>query len=167
MSFSLNKQLIVGNLGRDPEIIDKGDFRCGVLNVATTESWKDKTTGEWKNLTTWHRVILRGTDVDYAEKNLHKGDSVYVEGVTRHRTWKTGEGQERVTTEVNAQELRLHARAAPRSADAPPAARRSATAPQSQAQPQQQPPQGGDERDDGHANGGYDDGYGDPTQFQF
>lgn len=163
MSFSLNKQLIVGNLGRDPEIIDKADFRCGVLNVATTESWKDKATGEWKNLTTWHRVIVRGNDVDYAQNNLHKGDSVYVEGVTRHRSWKTGDGQERVTTEINAQVLRLHARAAPRSADAEPAARRSAPAPQ----PQSQPQHGADDRDDGGANGGYEDGYGDPTQFQF
>lgn len=68
MSFSLNKQTIIGNLGRDPEIIQRGDFRIGVLNVATTESWKDKATDEWRNLVTWHRVILRNGDVDYAER---------------------------------------------------------------------------------------------------
>jgi len=163
MSFSLNKQMIVGNLGRDPEIIQRGDFRIGVLNVATTESWKDKATDEWRNLVTWHRVILRNGDVDYAEKNLRKGDSVYVEGVTRHRAWKDGDEQERITTEINAQELRLHARVTPRSADAPPVARRNAA----QTGPQSQPQQDDDDGADRAAHGGHDAGYGDPTQCRF
>ena len=163
MNFSLNKQMIVGNLGRDPEIIQRGDFRIGVLNVATTESWKDKATDEWRNLVTWHRVILRNGDIDYAEKNLRKGDSVYVEGVTRHRAWKDGDEQERITTEINAQELRLHARATSRSADAPSLARRNA-APTG---PQSQPQQDGDERPEGPAHGGHDEAYGDPTRTVF
>lgn len=110
MSFSLNKQILEGNLGRDPEVFgDEGSI--AVLSVATSESWRNKADGEWNTMTTWHRVVLRGSDVEYAQKNLATGDRVYVEGVTRHRKWKGEDGLERSVTEVHANILRLHTKA--------------------------------------------------------
>ncbi|MGP3505421.1 single-stranded DNA-binding protein [Paracidovorax citrulli] len=160
MGFSLNRQLIIGNLGRDPELTDKPDFRYATLSIATEETWKDKFSGEWKSFTTWHRVILRGADIDWALRNLCKGDSVYVEGVTRHRSWKTADGQQRTITEVNADVLRLHSKAAPRSATA-------GEAEGVRSEPHVRPAQAEDAQGQGHAGSDPCGGEDDPTQFRF
>jgi single-strand DNA-binding protein len=101
MSGSVNKVILLGNLGRDPEVRRTGDSRAVAnLSVATSENWKDKNTGERQEKTEWHRVVLWGPVAEVAEKYLKKGDSVYVEGRIETRKWTDKEGQERYTTEV-------------------------------------------------------------------
>ena len=102
MAGSVNKVIIVGNLGRDPEVrrMQSGD-RVANLNVATSESWRDKQTGERKEKTEWHRVtIMNDKLAEVAEKYLRKGSKVYVEGSLETRKWTDKEGQERYTTEI-------------------------------------------------------------------
>jgi single-strand DNA-binding protein len=101
MSGSVNKVILLGNLGRDPEVRRTGDGRAVAnLSVATSENWKDKNTGERQEKTEWHRVVLWGPVAEVAEKYLKKGDSIYVEGRIETRKWTDKEGQERYTTEV-------------------------------------------------------------------
>ena len=114
MSFSLNKQILEGRLGRNPEVFGSEGSRVGVLSVATSEHWRAKEGGNWETLTTWHRVVLRNNDIDYAVQNLATGDCVYVEGVTRHRKWTGDDNVTRAVTEVHAHLLRLHTKAQPR-----------------------------------------------------
>ena len=105
---SVNKAIIVGNLGRDPEVryMPNGDALCNVT-VATTESWKDKNTGEKKELTEWHRVVFRRRLAEIAGQYLKKGSSVYIEGRIRTRKWQDKDGQERYTTEIEANEMQM------------------------------------------------------------
>ena len=92
MSNSLNKMLLIGNLGKDPEIRTfQNGGRVANLVIATSESWKDKNTGDWKERTEWHRVsIMNDPLVTRAEKYLKKGAKVYLEGQLETRTWKDG-----------------------------------------------------------------------------
>jgi single-strand DNA-binding protein len=108
MAGSVNKVILIGNLGRDPEIRSTQDgTRIANLSVATSESWKDKTSGERKEKTEWHRVaIFNDRLVDIVEKYLHKGSKVYLEGQLQTRKWTDKEGQERYTTEVVLQRYR-------------------------------------------------------------
>ncbi len=100
MSASVNKAIIMGNLGRDPEIRKTGDGRSVAnLNLATSERWKDRD-GNQQERTEWHRVVIFGGLADVAEKYLSKGDSVYLEGKIQTRKWQDNNGQDRYTTEV-------------------------------------------------------------------
>ncbi len=102
MAGSVNKVILVGNLGRDPEVktMQTGGMIVN-MNVATSESWRDKATGERKERTEWHRVVIFNDKVgEIAQKFLRKGSKVYIEGQLATRKWTDQGGQERYTTEV-------------------------------------------------------------------
>jgi single-strand DNA-binding protein len=105
---SVNKVIIIGNLGRDPETryMTNGDAVTNIT-VATTESWKDKQTGEKKEVTEWHRVTFYRKLAEIAAQYLKKGSQVYIEGKLQTRKWTDTEGAERYTTEIIADELRM------------------------------------------------------------
>ena len=100
---SVNKVIIVGNLGRDPEMrtFPSGD-RVANVTIATTDRWKDKQSGEMKEATEWHRVVFNGRLAEIAGEYLHKGSQVYVEGSLRTRKWTDQAGVEKYTTEIRA-----------------------------------------------------------------
>jgi single-strand DNA-binding protein len=108
MAGSVNKVILVGNLGRDPEIRSTQDgVRIANLAVATSESWRDKMSGERKERTEWHRVVIFNERLaEIAEKYLKKGSKIYVEGALQTRKWTDNSGQERYTTEVVLQRFR-------------------------------------------------------------
>ena len=105
---SVNKVILVGNLGRDPEVryMPDGNALCN-LNLATTYSWKDKASGDKKEETEWHRVTLRNRLAEIAGEYLKKGSPVYVEGRLRTRKWTDKENIERYTTEIVADSMQL------------------------------------------------------------
>ena len=102
MAGSVNKVILVGNLGRDPEIRSTQDgTRIAHFTLATSENWRDRATGERKERTEWHRVVIFNDRLsEIAEKYLKKGAKVYVEGQLQTRKWTDQQGQERTTTEV-------------------------------------------------------------------
>jgi len=103
MAASINKVILVGNLGKDPEVHFTKDEGTKFVNfsVATSESWKDKATGERKERTEWHRVIIMNEKLaEIAELYLKKGSKVYLEGQLQTRKWTDQSGQERYTTEI-------------------------------------------------------------------
>jgi len=108
MAGSVNKVILIGNLGRDPEVRSTQDgTKIVQLNLATSESWRDKATGERKDRTEWHRVVIFNERLaDVAEKYLKKGAKVYVEGQLQTRKWTDKDGQEKYTTEVVLQRFR-------------------------------------------------------------
>ena len=108
MAGSVNKVILVGNLGRDPEIRSTNDGqRIANLNLATSESWRDKMSGERKERTEWHRVVIFNERlVEIAEKYLRKGSKIYVEGALQTRKWTDPQGQEKYSTEVVLQRFR-------------------------------------------------------------
>jgi len=108
MAGSVNKVILVGNLGRDPEIRSTNDgTRIANLNLATSESWRDRTSGERRERTEWHRVVIFNERlVEIAEKYLKKGSKLYVEGALQTRKWTDQQGQERYSTEVVLQRFR-------------------------------------------------------------
>jgi len=105
---SVNKVILVGNLGADPETryMPNGDAVANV-RLATTESWKDKASGEKKEITEWHRVVFYRKLAVIVSQYLKKGSAVYVEGRIRTRKWTDKEGQERYTTEIEANEMQM------------------------------------------------------------
>lgn len=105
---SVNKVILVGNLGADPEsrYMPNGDAVCNV-RLATTESWKDKASGEKREITEWHRVVFYRRLAEIAGQYLKKGTPVYVEGRIRTRKWQDKDGQERYTTEIEATEMQM------------------------------------------------------------
>src|ERR1700688_378506 len=108
MAGSVNKVILVGNLGRDPEIRSTQDgLRIANLSLATSESWRDKNTGERKERTEWHRVVIFNERlVDVVEKYVKKGSKLYIEGALQTRKWTDNAGTEKYTTEVVLQRLR-------------------------------------------------------------
>jgi single-strand DNA-binding protein len=108
MAGSVNKVILVGNLGRDPEIRNLQDGnKVANLSVATSESWRDKTTGERRDKTEWHRVVIFNERIiDVVEKYLKKGAKVYLEGALQTRKWTDQSGVEKYTTEVVLQRFR-------------------------------------------------------------
>jgi single-strand DNA-binding protein len=108
MAGSVNKVILVGNLGRDPEVRNSTDgMKIVQLSVATSDSWKDKTSGERKEKTEWHRVVVFNDRLaDVCEKYLRKGSKVYLEGQLQTRKWTDPQGQEKYTTEVVLQRYR-------------------------------------------------------------
>jgi len=108
MAGSVNKVILVGNLGKDPEVrrTTSGDPVVN-LSVATSESWRDKASGERKEKTEWHRVVIFNKNLaDVAEKYLRKGSKVYVEGQLQTRKWTDKDGAEKYSTEVVLQNFR-------------------------------------------------------------
>ncbi len=105
---SVNKVIIVGNLGRDPETryMPNGDAVTNVA-VATTESWKDKNSGEKKELTEWHRITFSRKLAEIAGQYLKKGSQVYVEGRLQTRKWTDKDGVEKYTTEIIADTMQM------------------------------------------------------------
>ena len=102
----VNKVIIVGNLGRDPEIkYTQSNVPVANFSVATTESWKDKQSGEWQEKTEWHRVVAWRYLAEKAERSLRKGKQVYVEGKLETRKWTGKDGNDRYTTEIVARDL--------------------------------------------------------------
>lgn len=102
MAGSVNKVILIGNLGKDPEIrAFQNGGRVASFSVATSESWKDRTTGEKKDRTEWHRVsVLNDKLVEIVERYIKKGSKVYIEGQLETRKWTDKDGQEKYSTEV-------------------------------------------------------------------
>jgi single-strand DNA-binding protein len=101
MAGSVNKVILIGNLGKDPEVRTmQNGGKVANLSLATSESWKDKATGERKEKTEWHRVVVFGQSADFAERYLKKGAKVYVCGSLQTRKWTDPQGQEKYSTEV-------------------------------------------------------------------
>ena len=105
---SVNKVIIIGNLGRDPEVryAPSGAAICNVA-IATSRSWKDKTSGERQEETEWHRVVFYDRLAEIAGEYLKKGKSIYVEGRLKTRKWTDKDGAEKITTEIIAQEMTM------------------------------------------------------------
>ena len=108
MAGSVNKVILVGNLGRAPEIRSTQDgTKVANLSLATSESWRDKSTGERKERTEWHRVVIFNERlVDVVEKYVKKGSKLYIEGALQTRKWTDNTGAEKYTTEVVLQRFR-------------------------------------------------------------
>lgn len=108
MAGSINKVILVGNLGRDPEVRNMQDGSPVVnLSIATGESWRDRSTGERKERTEWHRVVIFNENLaKVAQSYLKKGSTVYIEGQLQTRKWTDQQGQEKYTTEIVLQRYR-------------------------------------------------------------
>ena len=108
MARGVNKAIIVGTLGRDPEIKHTaGGSAVANIAVATNESWKDKSTGERVEKTEWHRIVIFGKLAEIAAQYLKKGSQVYFEGRLQTRKWQGQDGQDRYTTEIVASEMQM------------------------------------------------------------
>ena len=156
---SVNKVILVGNLGKDPEVryAPSGSAICNVT-IATSRQWKDKTSGERQEETEWHRVVFYDRLAEIAGEYLKKGKSVYIEGRLKTRKWTDKEGQDRYTTEIIAQEMTMlgsreggsgggdEMGSAPAPRSAPPA--RSAAAPAPTPKPAARSSTGFDDMDD-------------------
>ncbi len=105
---SVNKVILIGNLGADPEtrFLPSGEAVCNI-RIATTEKWKDKASGDMKEATEWHRVSLFGRQAEIAGEYLKKGSPVYIEGSLRTRKWQDKEGKDQYSTEVRADRMQL------------------------------------------------------------
>ena len=105
---SVNKVIIVGNLGKDPEMrsFPSGDQVANVT-IATTDKWKDKQSGEMKEATEWHRVVFNGRLAEIVGQYLRKGSQVYVEGSLRTRKWTDQSGVDKYTTEIRADQMQM------------------------------------------------------------
>lgn len=108
MARGVNKVILVGNLGKDPEVryMPNGNAVANIT-IATSESWKDKTTGENQEKTEWHRVVLFRRLGEIAGEYLKKGSQVYIEGKLQTRKWQDNNGQDRYTTEIIANEMQM------------------------------------------------------------
>ncbi len=108
MSRGINKVILVGNLGADPEVrYTANGGAVANLRIATTESWKDRETGERQDKTEWHNVVLFGKLGEIAEKYLKKGRQVYIEGRLQTRKWQDRDGNDRYTTEVVGNDMQM------------------------------------------------------------
>lgn len=105
---SVNKVILVGNLGADPETkyLPSGDAVTNI-RIATTDKWKDKASGEMKEATEWHRIAFFGRLAEIAGEYLKKGSQVYIEGSLRTRKWQDKDGQDRYTTEIRADSMQM------------------------------------------------------------
>ncbi len=108
MARGINKVILIGNLGKDPETqsLPSGSAVTNVT-VATTEGWKDKQSGEKKELTEWHRVVFFDRLAEIAGQYLKKGSKVYIEGSLRTRKWQDKDGKDHYTTEIRANEMQM------------------------------------------------------------
>lgn len=156
---SINKVILVGNLGNDPEVkyMPSGGAVTNI-SIATTENWKDKNTGEKQERTEWHRVVFFNRLAEIVGEYLRKGSSIYIEGSLRTRKWQDQSGQDRYSTEIVAREMQMLGgragagdsggyssapSAAPAGGQSQPQGGGSSNAPQQQpSAPQSQPPAG-------------------------
>jgi single-strand DNA-binding protein len=108
MARGVNKVILIGNLGKEPETryFPSGDA-ITTTSLATSESWKDKQTGEQKEATEWHNLVFPGKLAEIAGKYLHKGSKIYVEGSIKTRKWEDKEGRDRYTTEIRVRDLQM------------------------------------------------------------
>ena len=108
MARGINKVILVGNLGKDPEgkFMPNGNAVTNIA-IATSESWKDKQTGQQQERTEWHRVVFFNRLAEIATEYLKKGSKVYIEGSLRTRKWQAQDGQDRYTTEIVASEMQM------------------------------------------------------------
>ena len=105
---SVNKVILIGNLGADPEVrYTQAGSAVATLRIATTEQWRDRSSGENQERTEWHRVVLFGKLGEIAKDYLHKGGKIYVEGRLQTRKWQGQDGQDRYTTEVVADQMQM------------------------------------------------------------
>ena len=108
MARGLNKVMLIGNLGADPEVrYTTGNSAVTNIRLATAESWRDKESGEQQERTEWHRVVFFGRLAEIAGEYLKKGSQVYIEGSIRTRKWTDKEGQDKYTTEIVANEMQM------------------------------------------------------------
>ena len=108
MARGINKVILIGNLGADPETRSMpSGMNVSNLRIATSESWKDKQSGKQKERTEWHSVVLFGRLGEIAAEYLRKGSQVYIEGSLRTRKWQDKEGRDRYTTEIVASEMQM------------------------------------------------------------
>ena len=108
MARGVNKVILVGNLGNDPDIrYTAGGAAVANISVATAESWKDKNSGEQQERTEWHRIVFFGRLAEIVGEYLRKGSQVYVEGRLQTRKWQDKEGHDRYTTEIVANEMQM------------------------------------------------------------
>ncbi len=108
MARGINKVILIGNLGRDPEVrYTAGGSAVANLRIATTESWKDKQTGEKKEATEWHSVVLFGKLGEIAGEYLKKGRTVYIEGRLQTRKWQDKDGADRYSTEIVGSDMQM------------------------------------------------------------
>ena len=160
---SVNKVILVGNLGRDPEVrtFPNGD-RVANVTIATTDRWKDKQSNEIREATEWHRIVFNGRLAEIVEQYLRKGAQIYVEGSLRTRKWTDKDGIEKYTTEIRADQMQMlgsrqgmgepsqgddeGAYGRPAAAAARPAA--ASARPTASAAPAARPPSGFDDMDD-------------------
>ena len=147
MSGSLNRVMLIGNLGRDPEVrATQSGTKIANLALATSESWKDKNTGERKEKTEWHRVVIFDEKLaEVAEKYLRKGAKVYLEGTLQTRKWQDQSGQDKYSTEVVLQRFR----GVLTMLDRPDAGEKQGAKPQSNPGYSPPEPRGGPDPDDG------------------
>ncbi len=104
----INKVILIGNLGRDPELrYTQSGQPVATFSLATSENWTDKTSGEKVEKTEWHRVVVWGRTAELCSQYLAKGRTVYIEGRLQTRDWEDKEGQKRSTTEINAQTVQF------------------------------------------------------------
>ena len=108
MARGINKVILIGNLGNDPETrYTAGGAAVANISLATTDSWRDKETGEQQERTEWHRVVFFGRLAEIVSEYLHKGSQVYVEGRLQTRKWQDKDGNDRYTTEIVANEMQM------------------------------------------------------------
>jgi single-strand DNA-binding protein len=108
MARGINKVILVGNLGKDPETRYMPNGKAVTnFSIATSESWKDKQTGEQREQTEWHNIVMYDRLAEIAAEYLKKGSQVYIEGKLRTRKWQDKEGRDRYTTEINANEMQM------------------------------------------------------------
>jgi len=108
MARGLNKVMLIGNLGNDPEIRHTNSgMTVATLSLATAESWKDRETGETRDKTEWHRVVFFGRVAEVTEQYLKKGSQIYIEGRLQTRKWQDREGKDRYTTEIVGNDMQM------------------------------------------------------------
>ena len=108
MARGINKAILIGNLGQDPEVryAPSGAAVCN-MTLATNESWKDKDSGDRHERTEWHRLVFFGRLAEIVHEYLHKGSQIYVEGRIQTRKWNTQSGEERTTTEIIVSDMQI------------------------------------------------------------
>ncbi len=142
-SRGLNKVMIIGNLGAEPEVrYTAGGNAMATVNIATSETWRDKQTGEQQERTEWHRVVFFGKLAEIVQQYVHKGSKIYVEGRLQTRKWQDNNGQDRYTTEIVANEMQmLDSKGASASFESAPQTAPSQTPTSTQSAPSSPPPQ--------------------------
>jgi len=141
MSRGINKAIIVGNLGADPEVrYTAGGSAVANITVATSDTWKDKSTGEMQERTEWHRVVFFARLAEIAGEYLRKGSKIYVEGRIQTRKWQNKDGQDVYTTEIVGNDMQM---LDSRSADGQPQSGGQSQQQRQQRQSQQQPAMAG------------------------